>query len=56
MIKSNYILYVVRQYHKLLKKKKEKKKKEEAFFIAKNRGLQFNQAKILRMVNIHIAY
>ena len=43
MIKSNYILYTVRWYHKLLKKKKKiKKKGKKSIFGCKNKGLQLN--------------
>ena len=40
MIESNYILYAVKQYQKLLKK---------TFLVAKNRRQQLNQVKILRL-------
>ena len=33
MIKSNYILYTVRWYNKLLKKKKKLKKREKKAFL-----------------------
>ena len=94
MIESNYILYAVRQYQKLLKNKKHfwlqkiedynltkqkyfeyiqlyknkkkssqtkfymqlnsirKGKKKKALLVSKNRGLQLNQAKILRIYPI----
>ena len=93
MIESNYILYIVRQYQKLLKnnfwlqkiedynltkrkyfeyiqlyKSKNKSsqtkfyihlntirncvKKKKALFIAKNTGLQLNQAKVLQIYPI----